>query len=147
MPLLRTGTGGSFTDLRERAGREVTDLGFSFCPIGAVVPAHGIIPVPGFVSVVMAAKRTLSPSVCVHLFGAGHPSMFALATAMGCDLFDSAAYALYAKRGDISPLMAVSKLMSSRISPVHALCAVRTPLKNYPLPRIVSACSRSTTCM
>ena len=51
------------------------------------------------VSVVMAAKRTLSPSACVHLFGAGHPSMFALATAMGCDLFDSAAYALYAKEG------------------------------------------------
>ena len=51
------------------------------------------------VSVVMAAKRTLSPASCVHLFGAGHPSMFALATAMGCDLFDSAAYALYAKDG------------------------------------------------
>jgi 7-cyano-7-deazaguanine tRNA-ribosyltransferase len=51
------------------------------------------------VSVVMAAKRTLSPSACIHLFGAGHPSMFALATAMGCDLFDSAAYALYAKDG------------------------------------------------
>jgi 7-cyano-7-deazaguanine tRNA-ribosyltransferase len=51
------------------------------------------------VDVVMAAKRALSPASCVHLFGAGHPSMFALATAMGCDLFDSAAYALYAKDG------------------------------------------------
>jgi 7-cyano-7-deazaguanine tRNA-ribosyltransferase len=51
------------------------------------------------VSVVMAAKRTLSPAACVHLFGAGHPAMFALAAAMGCDLFDSAAYALYAREG------------------------------------------------
>jgi 7-cyano-7-deazaguanine tRNA-ribosyltransferase len=51
------------------------------------------------VSVVMAAKQGLSPAACVHLFGAGHPSMFALATAMGCDLFDSAAYALMAKEG------------------------------------------------
>jgi 7-cyano-7-deazaguanine tRNA-ribosyltransferase len=51
------------------------------------------------VSVVMAAKQALTPSACVHLFGAGHPSMFALAAAMGCDLFDSAAYALSAKEG------------------------------------------------
>jgi 7-cyano-7-deazaguanine tRNA-ribosyltransferase len=91
--------GGLFEDLRERAGREVTDLGFSFCPIGAVVPLMESYRYRDLVSVVMAAKRTLSPAACVHLFGAGHPSMFALATAMGCDLFDSAAYALYAKDG------------------------------------------------
>ena len=29
--------------------------------------------------------------------GAGHPMIFALAVAMGCDLFDSAAYILYAE--------------------------------------------------
>ena len=91
--------GGIFEDLRERAGREVTDLGFSFCPIGAVVPLMESYRYRDLVSVVMSAKRTLSPSACIHLFGAGHPSMFALATAMGCDLFDSAAYALYAKDG------------------------------------------------
>jgi 7-cyano-7-deazaguanine tRNA-ribosyltransferase len=51
------------------------------------------------VDVVLAAKRTLPRSACIHLFGAGHPVMFALAAAMGCDLFDSAAYALYAKEG------------------------------------------------
>jgi 7-cyano-7-deazaguanine tRNA-ribosyltransferase len=51
------------------------------------------------VRVVLAAKRGLSPGACVHLFGAGHPAMLALAVAMGCDLFDSAAYALYAKEG------------------------------------------------
>jgi 7-cyano-7-deazaguanine tRNA-ribosyltransferase len=91
--------GGIFEDLRERAGREVTNLGFSFCPIGAVVPLMESYRYRDLVSVVMAAKRTLSPSACTHLFGAGHPSMFALANAMGCDLFDSAAYALYAKDG------------------------------------------------
>jgi 7-cyano-7-deazaguanine tRNA-ribosyltransferase len=91
--------GGIFEDLRERAGRDVSDLGFSFCPIGAVVPLMESYRYRDLVSVVMAAKRALSPSACVHLFGAGHPSMFALATAMGCDLFDSAAYALYAKDG------------------------------------------------
>jgi 7-cyano-7-deazaguanine tRNA-ribosyltransferase len=91
--------GGIFTDLREQAGREVTDLGFTFCPIGAVVPLMESYRYQDLVSVVMAAKQTLTPSACVHLFGAGHPSMFALAAAMGCDLFDSAAYALSAKEG------------------------------------------------
>ncbi len=91
--------GGIYEDLRERAGREVSGMGFSFCPIGAVVPLMESYRYRELVGVVMAAKRALSPAACTHLFGAGHPSMFALATAMGCDLFDSAAYALYAKAG------------------------------------------------
>jgi len=49
------------------------------------------------VDVVAATKRGLSADAPVHLFGAGHPMMFALAAALGCDLFDSAAYALYAR--------------------------------------------------
>ena len=98
-PLAGPVQGGIFEDLREQAGREVTDLGFTFCPVGAVVPLMEAYRYKDLVKVVMAAKRTLSPSSCIHLFGAGHPSMFALATAMGCDLFDSAAYALYAKDG------------------------------------------------
>jgi 7-cyano-7-deazaguanine tRNA-ribosyltransferase len=98
-PLAGPVRGGCFADLRERAAQEVTALGFAFCPIGAVVPLMEAYRYRDLVSVVMAAKRTLSPSACVHLFGAGHPAMLALATAMGCDLFDSAAYALYAKEG------------------------------------------------
>ena len=91
--------GGIFTDLRKQAARNVTDLDFTFCPIGAVVPLMESYRYRDLVSVVMAAKQALTPSACVHLFGAGHPSRFALATAMGCDLFDSAAYALSAKEG------------------------------------------------
>jgi 7-cyano-7-deazaguanine tRNA-ribosyltransferase len=49
------------------------------------------------IDVVAGAKRGLGADAPVHLFGAGHPMMFALAVAMGCDLFDSAAYALYAR--------------------------------------------------
>ena len=91
--------GGIFTDLREEAGRAVQDLGFSFCPVGAVVPLMENYRYQDLVEVVLAAKRGLSPATAVHLFGAGHPSMFALAVAMGCDLFDSAAYALFAREG------------------------------------------------
>ncbi len=91
--------GGIFPDLREAAAREVRETGAVFCPIGAVVPLMESYRYRELVQVVLAAKKGLSPASCVHLFGAGHPSMFALAVAMGCDLFDSAAYALYAKEG------------------------------------------------
>jgi 7-cyano-7-deazaguanine tRNA-ribosyltransferase len=91
--------GGTFEDLRKISAKKVMDLGFSFCPIGAVVPLMESYRYRDLVRVVMASKQELSPATCIHLFGAGHPSMFALATAMGCDLFDSAAYALYAKDG------------------------------------------------
>lgn len=91
--------GGIFPDLREAAAREVQETGAIFCPIGAVVPLMESYRYRELVQVVLAAKKGLSPASCVHLFGAGHPSMFALAVAMGCDLFDSAAYALYAKEG------------------------------------------------
>jgi 7-cyano-7-deazaguanine tRNA-ribosyltransferase len=96
-PLAGPVQGGIFLDLREKAGRETGELGFSFCPIGAVVPLMESYRYPELVRVVMAAKKGIPPSACIHLFGAGHPAMFAIAVAMGCDVFDSAAYALYAK--------------------------------------------------
>jgi len=49
------------------------------------------------VDMIMTAKMNLPLERPLHLFGAGHPMMFALAVALGCDFFDSAAYALYAR--------------------------------------------------
>lgn len=91
--------GGIYEELREEAGRRIAETGVVYCPIGAVVPLMEQYRYTDLVRVVLAAKRGLSPAACVHLFGAGHPSMFAFAVAMGCDIFDSAAYALYAKEG------------------------------------------------
>jgi 7-cyano-7-deazaguanine tRNA-ribosyltransferase len=54
---------------------------------------------PVLVDMIVAAKRNLPSDRPLHLFGAGHPMMFSLAAALGCDLFDSASYALYAKDG------------------------------------------------
>lgn len=47
----------------------------------------------------MASRRGLRDDRPVHLFGAGHPILFGLAVLLGCDLFDSAAYAKYAYDG------------------------------------------------
>ncbi|WP_408959374.1 tRNA guanosine(15) transglycosylase TgtA [Natrinema sp. 74] len=89
--------GSTYPELREHAGRHAEGTDLDVFPIGAVVPLMNDYRYDDMVDVVAAAKRGLGADAPVHLFGAGHPMMFALAVAMGCDLFDSAAYALYAR--------------------------------------------------
>ncbi|MDD3042441.1 MAG: tRNA guanosine(15) transglycosylase TgtA [Methanosarcinaceae archaeon] len=91
--------GSTHPELRERAAVHGRDLEFEVYPLGAVVPLMEAYRYAELVDVIAACKKGLSPTAPVHLFGAGHPMMFALAVALGCDLFDSAAYALYAKAG------------------------------------------------
>ncbi|MFB6105312.1 MAG: tRNA guanosine(15) transglycosylase TgtA [Halobacteriaceae archaeon] len=89
--------GGTVPELREAAARHAAGLDLDVYPVGAAVPLLNAYRYAEVVDVVLAAKRGLGPAAPVHLFGAGHPMMFALAAATGCDLFDSAAYALYAR--------------------------------------------------
>jgi 7-cyano-7-deazaguanine tRNA-ribosyltransferase len=89
--------GGNHLDLRQQAGILLGQAGFHIYPIGAVVPLMESYRYADLVDVIISAKKRLPSSAPVHLFGAGHPVVFALAVALGCDLFDSAAYALYAK--------------------------------------------------
>ncbi|WP_292388715.1 tRNA guanosine(15) transglycosylase TgtA [Methanosarcina sp. UBA5] len=91
--------GSTYPELREKAASHLRDLNFEVYPLGAVVPLMETYRYAELVDVIAASKKGLSPASPVHLFGAGHPMMFALAVALGCDLFDSAAYALYAKDG------------------------------------------------
>jgi 7-cyano-7-deazaguanine tRNA-ribosyltransferase len=91
--------GSTYPDLRERAAHELSRLDFDVYPLGAVVPLMESYRYSDLVDVIAASKKGLSPAAPVHLFGAGHPMMFSLAVALGCDLFDSASYALYAKDG------------------------------------------------
>jgi 7-cyano-7-deazaguanine tRNA-ribosyltransferase len=89
--------GSTYPDLREDAARHADATSLDVFPVGAVVPLMNDYRYDDVVDVVMAAKRGLASDAPVHLFGAGHPMMFALAVAAGCDLFDSAAYARYAR--------------------------------------------------
>jgi len=89
--------GSTHLGLREEAAREAGKTGLDIVPVGAVVPLLKEYRFADLVAVVLATKRGLGADVPVHLFGAGHPMMFALGAATGCDLFDSAAYALYAR--------------------------------------------------
>jgi 7-cyano-7-deazaguanine tRNA-ribosyltransferase len=89
--------GSTHPDLREQAARFADGTDLDVFPVGAVVPLLNDYRYDDVVDVVAAAKRGLGADAPVHLFGAGHPMMFALAAALGCDLFDSAAYAIYAR--------------------------------------------------
>ncbi len=91
--------GSTFPELREQAARRLGEADFDIYPLGAVVPLMESYRFADLVDVIVASKKGLPPSAPVHLFGAGHPMMFSLAVALGCDLFDSASYALYAKEG------------------------------------------------
>ncbi|MFB6081357.1 MAG: tRNA guanosine(15) transglycosylase TgtA [Halanaeroarchaeum sp.] len=89
--------GSTYPDLRERAARTAYATDLDVFPVGAVVPLMNQYRYDDVVEVLAAAKRGLGADAPVHLFGAGHPMMFALAAALGADLFDSAAYAIYAR--------------------------------------------------
>jgi len=90
--------GALHDDLRERSAREAYEAGGDIYPVGAVVPLMTDYRFGELVDVIVASKCGLGADAPVHLFGAGHPMVFALAAALGCDLFDSAAYALYAEK-------------------------------------------------
>jgi 7-cyano-7-deazaguanine tRNA-ribosyltransferase len=82
------------------------------------------------VDMVMAAKRNLPPDRPLHLFGAGHPMMFSLAVALGCDIFDSASYALYARNGRYMTPQGTAKLEDLEYFPCNCpSCYKNTPEK------------------
>jgi len=89
--------GSTFLDLRAESAKRVAEIGFDVYAIGGVVPLLESHTFDKLVDIIMASKTNLPLNAPVHLFGAGHPIIFPLAVALGCDLFDSAAYALYAK--------------------------------------------------
>lgn len=99
MALACTVQGGTFLDIRENCARTLSELDCELHPIGGVVPLLENYRFRDVVDIIVASKKGLNPSRPVHLFGAGHPLIFPLAVLLGCDLFDSAAYAKYAKDG------------------------------------------------
>jgi len=90
--------GGCFLDLREKAARELGER-FGLLAVGGIVPLMESYRFPELVDIIATVKKNIPSNKVVHAFGLGHPMVFSLAVALGCDLFDSAAYALYAQDG------------------------------------------------
>ncbi|RLG22819.1 tRNA guanosine(15) transglycosylase TgtA [Methanosarcinales archaeon] len=96
-PLLASPIQGStYPDLREKCARMLRGMGDIF-PIGAVVPLLENYRFKQIAEIILHSKMGTSTCTPIHLFGAGHPMILSFAVAFGCDLFDSAAYALFAK--------------------------------------------------
>ncbi|MFC7046931.1 tRNA guanosine(15) transglycosylase TgtA [Halobacteriaceae archaeon GCM10025711] len=120
--------GSTYPDLREAAAEHADGTDLDVFPVGAVVPLLNDYRYGDMVDVVAAAKRGLGADAPVHLFGAGHPMMFALAVAMGCDLFDSAAYALYARDDRYLTVSGTEHLDDLDFFPCSCpVCAEHTP--------------------
>ncbi|MGD0158762.1 MAG: tRNA guanosine(15) transglycosylase TgtA [Candidatus Bathyarchaeia archaeon] len=91
--------GGKYLDLVARSAKEMGKLAFQIHALGSPTEVMERYRFDVLVDMIMTAKINLPVERPLHLFGAGHPFMFALAVASGCDFFDSAAYSLYAKEG------------------------------------------------
>jgi len=91
--------GGAFPTLRRKSARAMRELDFDVYAVGSVVPLMNDYRFAEAFDALWAAKQELPLNKPVHFFGAGHPMMFAFAVALGADLFDSAAYSLFAQRG------------------------------------------------
>jgi 7-cyano-7-deazaguanine tRNA-ribosyltransferase len=89
--------GGRHLDLVASSAAEMGKLPFQVYALGSPTEVMENYRFDVLVDMIMTAKKNLPLERPLHLFGAGHPFMFSLAVALGCDLFDSAAYALYAR--------------------------------------------------
>ena len=93
--------GGRHLDLRLKAAEMASQTNAEVFPIGGVVPLMEKNNFEKLAEVIIAAKKGLDISRPVHLFGCGHPMLFALASFLGCDLFDSSSYAKFASRDSL----------------------------------------------
>jgi 7-cyano-7-deazaguanine tRNA-ribosyltransferase len=91
--------GSTFPDLRRYACEQMRRFDFDVYAIGSVVPLMNAYKFAENIDIIAACKQALPLNRPVHHFGGGHPMFFAFAVAMGVDLFDSAAYSLFARKG------------------------------------------------
>ena len=89
--------GGIFSELRYLSAKNMSEYDFTIHPIGGIVPLMEQQKYPELIKIISACRHIIPSSRPVHLFGCGHPHLFGIAVAMGIDLFDSAAYALFAR--------------------------------------------------
>jgi 7-cyano-7-deazaguanine tRNA-ribosyltransferase len=88
--------GGEHLDLVTYSANSLDKIGFELFALGSPVELMEAYEFSILGQMIAAAKRAI-PTKPIHLFGAGHPLTIPFAIALGCDMFDSASYMLYAK--------------------------------------------------
>jgi 7-cyano-7-deazaguanine tRNA-ribosyltransferase len=88
--------GAEHFDLVKYSAKMLDKMGYQLMAIGSPVEIMETYEFSLLAQMIASAKSVV-PTKPIHLFGAGHPLTIPLAVALGCDMFDSASYMLYAR--------------------------------------------------
>jgi 7-cyano-7-deazaguanine tRNA-ribosyltransferase len=120
--------GGNHLDLIAHSAVELGKMPFQIYALGSPTQVMERYLFNFLVDMIMTAKKNLPLEKPLHLFGAGHPFMFSFAVALGCDIFDSAAYAIYAREGKYLTNYGTIKLKDLKYFPCSCtVCSRFTP--------------------
>jgi 7-cyano-7-deazaguanine tRNA-ribosyltransferase len=128
--------GGKYLDLVTKSARESAKLAYDCYALGSPVEVMEQYDFPLLVQMILASKKHLPQNRPFHLFGAGHPLILPLAIALGCDMFDSASYMLYAKQDRYISLRGTIRLDQLEYFGCNCKqCTAFTPKEMKSLPR------------
>jgi len=127
--------GGLFRHLRHISAQLMGAHPFAVHPIGGIVPVMEQQRYKDYAKIMMATLPLLPADRPVHMFGCGHPMLFPMSIALGADLFDSAAYALFARDGRLLTPWGTERLAELVDWPLLMPCvAALTPADVRALP-------------
>ncbi|MEM2273394.1 MAG: tRNA guanosine(15) transglycosylase TgtA [Candidatus Bathyarchaeia archaeon] len=128
--------GGRYIDLIALSAREMGSLPFDIYALGSPTPIMEQYLFHILVDMILTAKMNAPIERPFHLFGAGHPFMFSLVVALGCDLFDSAAYSIFARENRYLTEYGTIRLENLRYLPCSCpVCTKRSPREFLEMPK------------
>ncbi len=128
--------GGVYIDLVRVSAEKMGSLPFDLHALGSPTPVMEQYLFSTLVDMIIAAKMNVPVNRPFHLFGAGHPFMFSLVIALGCDLFDSAAYSLFAREDRYLTDYGTMRLEEMEYLPCSCqVCAKREPKELREMPK------------
>ncbi|MHA1674414.1 MAG: tRNA guanosine(15) transglycosylase TgtA [Promethearchaeota archaeon] len=128
--------GSIYPDLLKKSALAMSEMEFGIYAIGGVVKTFIDYRFDLDVAIILEVRKWLRPDRPLHMFGLGLPAFFPLAVASGVDLFDSAAYILYAKDNRYFTLTGTKKLGEMNDLPCHCpICTSYTAAELRKLPK------------
>ncbi|MCK5476617.1 MAG: tRNA guanosine(15) transglycosylase TgtA [Candidatus Aenigmarchaeota archaeon] len=90
--------GGLFMDCRRECAKLISSLNPDIISVGGIVPLMEQYKYKTLTDILMNVKKEANINTPLHAFGCGHPMVFSLMVLCGVDIFDSAAYAIFANK-------------------------------------------------